>query len=235
MKKFICFFILIIPFLTSSQTRIRLSGFTKYDAWTHLDPFYLDEPGQTADNFRPVNYEERVTQLNLSLDSPLMDFWIGVFGAKVIFSKGWSNRKHKEDNDNYFETTWPMTPYQTESDYIDYGVELYYGFPFSNIKPYLGVGGDLKVEQISSTFIDIDADTNAASDPISAIPVDEHIERRLGYYVVAGVDCIIGRYLYVVPHLKLYINEIEINKKMNIEDRTSDVQLRPGIEIGFIF
>ena len=94
---------------------------------------------------------------------------------------------------------------------------------------------NLKVEQISSTFIDIDADTNAASDPIGAIPVDEHIERRFGYYVVAGVDCIVGRYLYVVPHLKLYINEIEINDKMNIEDRTSDAQLRPGIEIGFIF
>tara|TARA_B100000579_G_scaffold426944_1_gene434865 strand:- start:298 stop:1005 length:708 start_codon:yes stop_codon:yes gene_type:complete len=235
MKKVFCFLILMIPFITSSQTRIRFTGFTEYDAWTHLDPFYLDEPAIDADNFRPVNYEERVTEIKLTIDSPLVEYWIGEFGAKIMFAKGWSNRKHTEDNDGYFEQTWPMTPYQTESDYIDYAVELYYGFPFSNIKPFIGFGGDLKIEQISSLFIDINEDVNAASDPIGAIPVDEHIEKRLGYYIVGGVDCIIGRYLYIAPHIKLYINEIEINKKMNIEDRTSDAQLRPGIEIGFIF
>ena len=103
MKKLICFLILILPFLLHSQTRIRLSGFSEYDAWTHLDPFYIYEPGQGIDDFRPVEYEERVTKIKLTLDAPLMQYWIGVVGAKINFTKGWGNRKHIRDADQYLE------------------------------------------------------------------------------------------------------------------------------------
>ena len=85
MKKIIFIFILIIPFLSYSQTKIRVSGFTEYDSWTHMDPFYIDEPDSDVDNFRPVEYEERVTQLKLALDSPLMKYWIGTMGVKIDF------------------------------------------------------------------------------------------------------------------------------------------------------
>ena len=139
MKKIIYFFIIIIPYISSSQTRVRVSGFTKYDAWTHMDPFYLNKPIQDVDNFRPVEYEERVTELKIVLDSPLMSYWIGKIGVKINFLKGWGNRKHTDDGDEYFEYSWPMTPYQTKRDYIDYGVEVYYGFPMSNLKPYISI------------------------------------------------------------------------------------------------
>ena len=235
MRKMIYVAVLTIPFLCSSQTKIRVSAFSEYDAWTHMDPFYLNEPMQDVDNFRPVEYEERVTELKLSIDSPLMPYWIGVVGAKINFSKGWANRKHINDGDEYFAYSWPMTPYQTKRDYINYGVELYYGFPLSSVKPYIGFGGEFKIEQTSSTFIYIDNQTNAAADPIASIPVDEHIERRFGYYGIVGLDFIVGRHLYVVPHVKLYFNEIEIDEKMSIKDRTDNSQFRPGLEIGFIF
>ena len=126
MKKLIGLFILLLPFLLQSQTRIKISGFSEYDAWTHLDPFYIHAPGQGIDDFRPVEYEERVTKIKLTLDAPLMQYWIGVVGAKINFTKGWGNRKHIRDADQYLEYNFPMTPYQTETDYIDYGIELYY-------------------------------------------------------------------------------------------------------------
>ena len=235
MKKIICVFILIIPSLCSSQTRIRLSGFTNYDSWTHMDPFYIDEPEQDVDNFRPVEYDERVTQIKLTLDSPFMEYWIGTFGARINFTRRWSNQKHHSDGDVYFEYSWPMTPYQTRSNYIKYGVELYYGFPMGTIKPYIGGGSDFKIEQITSTFIYIDNQTNAGANPYASIPVDEHIERRFSYYAVAGVDFVVGRYFYIIPNIKLYFNEIEIDEKMVIRDQTDSAQFRPGIELGFIF
>lgn len=235
MKKIICILILIIPWICHSQTRVRFSGMTNFDAWTHMDPFYLNEPNQDVDNFRPVEYNERVTELKLALDSPLMQYWIGTIGAKIHFLTRWSNRKHINDGDEYFEYSWPMTPYQTKSDMIGYGVELYYGFPMSSFKPYFGIGGAFKIEQISSTFIYIDNQTNAAANPYASIPVDEHIERRFNYYAVAGLDYYIGRYFYIVPHVKLYFDEIEIDEKMVIKDRTNKTQFRPGIEFGFIF
>jgi len=235
MKKIICIFILIMPFLAYSQTKIRVSGFTEYDSWTHMDPFYIDEPDSDVDNFRPVEYEERVTQLKLGLDSPLMKYWIGTVGLKIDFVKKWGNRKHVQDGDAYFEYGFPMTPYQAKSDYIKYGVLLYYGFPMSNFKPYFGFGGEFKIEGITSTFIYIDNQSNASLDPIVSIPVDEHIERRFNYYGVAGIDFIIGRYFYVAPQLRLYFSEIEIDEKHRIRNRTDKSQLRPMIELGFIF
>ena len=87
----------------------------------------------------------------------------------------------------------------------------------------------------SSTFIYIDNQTNAAANPYASIPVDEHIERRFNYYAVAGLDYYIGRHFYIVPHVKLYFDEIEIDEKMVIKDRTNKTQFRPGIEFGFIF
>ena len=235
MKKAFFLFIIIIPLICSSQTRIRISGLTEYDAWTHMDPFYLDKPIQDVDNFRPVEYEERVTRFKLALDSPLMDYWIGTIGAKINFSVLWSNRKHTNDGDDYFEYSWPMTPYQTKRDYIDYGVELYYGFPMSGFKPYIGFGGEFKIEQTSSSFIYIDNQTNAAANPVISIPVDEHVERRFSYYAIIGLDYIVARHLYIVPHIRLYFNEIDIDEKMSIKNRTDGSQFRPGIEIGFIF
>ncbi|MAZ58602.1 MAG: hypothetical protein CMP56_04275 [Flavobacteriales bacterium] len=235
MKRILCVFVLIIPFLCSSQTRIRVSGFSEYDAWTHMDPFYLNEPIADVDNFRPVEYEERVTHIKLSLDSPLMSYWIGIVGAKINFVKGWGNRKHINDGDEYFEYSFPMTPYQTKRDYIDYGVELYYGFPMSSLKPYLGFGGEFRIEQTTSSFIYIDNQTNASADPIASIPVDEHVERRFGYYAIFGLDYIVGRHFYVAPHLKLYFNEVEIDEKISVKNRTDNAQFRPGVEIGFIF
>jgi len=224
-----------MPFLAYSQTKIRVSGFTEYDSWTHMDPFYIDEPDSDVDNFRPVEYEERVTQLKLGLDSPLMKYWIGTVGLKIDFVKKWGNRKHVQDGDAYFEYGFPMTPYQAKSDYIKYGVLLYYGFPMSNFKPYFGFGGEFKIEGITSTFIYIDNQSNASLDPIVSIPVDEHIERRFNYYGVAGIDFIIGRYFYVAPQLRLYFSEIEIDEKHRIRNRTDKSQLRPMIELGFIF
>jgi len=235
MYKIISLGLLLLPFICSSQTRIRVSGTSEYEAWTHLDPFYLNNPVQDVDNFRPVEYEERVTEFKLCLDSPLMRYWIGVIGTKINFKKGWANRKHTNDGDIYFEYSWPMTPYQTKRDYIDYGVELYYGFPMSGLKPYFGVGGEFKIEQISNSFIYIDNQTNAAADPVLSIPVDEHVERRFGYYLTVGLDYIVGRHFYVAPYMKLYFNEIDIDEKMSIKNRTDNSQFRPGIEIGFIF
>lgn len=237
MKNIICVFIIIIPFLSYSQTKIRISGFSEYDSWTHMDPFYMDEPNDFSDidNFRPVEYEERTTQIKLGLDSPLMKYGIGVVGLKIDFVKKWSNRKYINDGDAYFEYAFPMTPYQAKSDYIKYGMLLYYGFPLSNFKPYVGFGGEFKIEGITSTFIYIDEQTNASWDPIVSIPVDEHIERRFNYYGVAGVDVIIGRYFYVIPQLRLYFSEVEIDEKHMIRNRKDKSQMRPMIEIGFIF
>ena len=164
-----------------------------------------------------------------------MSYWIGKIGIKINFLKGWANRKHTDDGDEYFEYSWPMTPYQTKRDYIDYGLEIYYGFPMSNLKPYFGIGGQFQIEQISSSFIYIDNQTNASANPVASIPVDEHIERRFSYYAIAGVDYIVARHFYIIPYVKLYFNEIEIDEKMIIKDRTDKAQLRPGIEIGFIF
>ena len=220
----------------NSQARIKISGFSEYNAWTHLDPFYIYEPGIGIDDFRPVEYEERVTKIKLSLDAPIMPYWIGVIGVKINFTKGWGNRKHIRDADEYLQYNYPMTPYQSERDYIDYGMELYYGFPLSEFKPYFGGGGEFKVEQISNIFIEIDNLTNANAEPISGIPVDEHVERRLTYYLVAGFDYILGRYFYISPQLRLYFNDIEIKDgKMNVIDRIDKSQIRPMIEIGFIF
>ena len=88
MYKIISLGLLLLPFICSSQTRIRVSGTSEYEAWTHLDPFYLNNPVQDVDNFRPVEYEERVTEFKLCLDSPLMRYWIGVIGTKINFKKG---------------------------------------------------------------------------------------------------------------------------------------------------
>ena len=105
----------------------------------------------------------------------------------------------------------------------------------SNLKPYFGIGGQFQIEQIGSSFIYIDNQTNASANPLASIPVDEHIERRFSYYAIAGVDYIVARHFYIIPYVKLYFNEIEIDEKMIIKDRTDKAQLRPGIEIGFIF
>jgi len=237
MRNIIYTFILIIPFISYSQTKIRISGFSEYDSWTHMDPFYENEPSENPDidNFRPVEYEERAIQIKIGIDSPLMKYGIGVLGLKIDFLKKWNNRKHINDGDSYFEYGFPLTPYQTKSDYIKYGMLLYYGLPLSNFKPYIGFGGEFKIEGITSTFIYIDEQTRADLDPIISIPVDEHIERRFNYYGVAGVDVIMGRYFYIVPQLRLYFSEIEIDEKHLIRNRKDKSQLRPMIELGFIF
>ena len=237
MKNIIYTLILIIPLLSYSQTKIRISGFSEYDAWTHMDPFYEVEPNDITDidNFRPVEYEERETQIKLGLDSPLMKYGIGVVGLKIDFVKKWSNRKHIQDGDSYFEYGFPLTPYQTKSDYIKYGMLLYYGLPLANFKPYIGVGGEFKIEGITSTFIYIDDQSNANNDPIISIPVDEHIERRFSYYSVLGVDFIMGRYFYIIPQLRLYFSEVEIDEKHIIRNRKDKSQWRPMIELGFVF
>jgi len=97
------------------------------------------------------------------------------------------------------------------------------------------LGGEFKIEGITSTFIYIDEQTNASFDPIVSIPVDEHVERRFNYYSVAGVDVIIGRYFYVIPQLRLYFSEIEMDEKHMIRNRKDKSQFRPMIELGFIF
>jgi len=230
----IAFIFIILPIICFSQTNIRLSGFTNYDAWTHMDPFYLDEPNQDLDNFRPVEYDERITQIKLTLDNQLMEYWIGAFGVKIHFIRRWSNRKHTVDSDEYFAYNWPMTPYQTRGDYISYGGELYFGVPTGTLKPYFGVGGEFKIEGTTSTFIYIDNQTNAAANPYASIPVDEHVERRFGYYAIVGVDYMVGKF-FIAPFIRLYFNEIKIDEKMIIHDQTDDAQFRPGIELGFIF
>tara|TARA_B110000444_G_C18607116_1_gene485864 strand:- start:36 stop:743 length:708 start_codon:yes stop_codon:yes gene_type:complete len=235
MKKILFFLIIITPYISSAQTNIRISGFSKYDSWTHMDPFYLNEPEQDVDNFRPVEYEERVTEIRIGLDQRIMDYWIGTFGANLLFVKRWSNRKHIRDADTYFEYSWPMTPYQIRSDYISYRIELYYCIMLGEFRPYIGIGGEFKIAQISSTFIYIDNQTNAAANPYASIPVDERIERRFGYFATAGIDYYIAKYLYIRPLVRLYFNEIEIDEKMIIKNRTINTQLRPGIEVGFIF
>ena len=130
----------------------------------------------------------------MTLDSPLMDYWIGKIGTKLSFTRRWSNRKHTVDSDEYFAYSWPMAPYQTQGDYIKYGLELYFGFPMSNMKPYLGVGSEFKIEQISSNYIYLDNQTDAEADPYQFIPIDEHVERRFNYYAIGAVDIIIARY-----------------------------------------
>ena len=237
MKKIIYTFILIIPLLSYSQTKIRISGFSEYDSWTHMDPFYEVEPSNNpdTDNFRPVEYEERETQIKIGLDSPLMKYGTGVVGLKIDFIKKWGNRKHIKDGDAYFEYGFPLTPYQTKSDYIKYGMLLYYGVPLATFKPYFGVGGEFKIEGITSTFIYIDEQTNAALDPIVSIPVDEHIERRFNYYGVLGVDVIMGRHFYIIPQLRLYFSEVQLDEKHMIRDRKDKSQWRPMIELGFVF
>ena len=52
---------------------------------------------------------------------------------------------------------------------------------------------------------------------------------------MVGVDYMVGKSFYVSPFIKLYFNEIDIDEKMMIHDRTDEAQLRPGIELGFIF
>jgi len=237
MKKIIYILVLSIPFLAYSQTKIRISGFSEYDSWTHMDPFYEMEPSENPDidNFRPVEYEERETQIKIGLDSPLMKYGAGIVGLKIDFVKKWNNRKHIKDGDTYFEYGFPLTPYQTKSDYIKYGMLLYYGLPLSNFKPYLGFGGEFKIEGITSTFIYIDDQFNANYDPIISIPVDEHVERRFNYYGVLGVDVTMGRYFYIVPQLRLYFSEVELDEKHIIRNRKDKSQWRPMIELGFVF
>ena len=238
MKKIICILILTIPIICSSQNNklnLRIWAFTNYDAWTHMDPVYLDEPNGDVDNFRPVEYEERKTELRLGLDQLIMEYGPGMFGADLFFIKRWSNRKHISDGDSYFEYGWPMTPYQTRSDYLRYRGSLYYSIPMGSIKPYLGAGGEFTIDQTSSSFIYIDNQTNAGANPYASIPVDEHVERRFGYFLVAGVDCVFSRYFYVRPLIRLYFNEIDIDSKMIIKDQTDAAQFRPSVEIGFIF
>ena len=65
---------LLMPFLCLSQTRFIVSGFTNYDSWIHIDPFYIDEPSADVDNMRPVEYEERETHVQIGVDSPLFSY-----------------------------------------------------------------------------------------------------------------------------------------------------------------
>ncbi len=236
MNRILYLVFLITPILCYSQTRVIVSGFTNYDSWTHMDPFYLSEPLPDADNMRPVEYEERITHIQIGLDSPLMQYWIGYFGAKIHFKKQWSNRKHVEDGDGYFEYNFPMTPYQTRGDYISYGVEIYYGGNNSQpIKPYIGLGTEFKIEEITSTFIYVDNQDNAGSNPYETIPIDEHIERRFAYYAVIGVDYRVAKNLYLGGYIRMYFEEIEIDEKWSVHDRTDNNQLRPGVQLGFMF
>ena len=236
MRKIISILIILLPLISYSQTRIKISGFSEYDAWTHMDPFYIVEPNPDTDNMRPVEYEERNTHIKLGLDSQLMAYWIGVIGVKIDFRKLWGNRKHLNDGDVYFASTYPITPYQTKRDYIKYDLAFYYGGRNNQtIKPYLGFGGEFKIEETTSTFIYIDNQINASADPYVSIPVDEHVERRFNYYGVAGVDVMLRRHFYVSTQLRLYFDEFQIDEKHLIRDRTVETQWRPMIELGFVF
>ena len=236
MKRNFYILFLLIPVLCYSQTRFIVSGFTNYDAWVHMDPFYLIEPSPDTDNVRPVEYEERITHVQIGIDSPLMQYWIGYIGIKVHFKKLWANRKHINDGDAYFENTFPLTPYQTKRDYISYALELYYGgCNCQAIKPYIGLGSEFKIEQNTSSFIYIDNQTNAGANPYEAIPVDEHVERRFAYYAVLGVDYRVARNLYVGAHIRMYFDEVEIDNKWRVHDRVDNEQFRTGVEIGFMF
>ena len=68
-----------------------------------------------------------------------------------------------------------------------------------------------------------------------AIPVDEHVERRFAYYAVGGVDYRVAKNLYVGAYIRMYFNEIEIDDKWRVHDRVDNAQIRPGIELGFMF
>tara|TARA_Y100000766_G_C18869281_1_gene587388 strand:+ start:170 stop:907 length:738 start_codon:yes stop_codon:yes gene_type:complete len=239
MYKLIYLFVFILPYLAVSQskalhTRILINAWSEYDSWTHLDPFYLDEPFQDVDNFRPVDYEERHTYLNLDFEQLIMPSPIGFWASRINFTRGWRNRKHIQDSDIDFEYNWPMTPYQTKSNYIKYAFEIVHGFQPVNIWPYIGLGGDFRIDQITSSFIYIDNQTNAAADPIQSIPVDERVERRFRYYAVAGMELYAMPKLIVMPYVKLFFNEIDVDDKMIIKDRTDEAQFRPGIKILYL-
>ena len=236
MKRNLYILFLLLPIVCCCQTRFIVSGFTNYDAWVHMDPFYINEPSSDVDNMRPVEYEERVTHVQIGVDSPLMQYWIGYVGVKIHFKKLWANRKHINDGDGYFENTFPMTPYQTRRDYISYALELYFGGSNSQpIKPYIGLGSEFKIEEITSNFIYINNDTDASANAYEAIPVDEHVERRFAYYAVGGVDYRVAKNLYVGAYIRMYFNEIEIDDKWRVHDRVDNAQIRPGIELGFMF
>jgi len=200
-----------------------------------MDPFYLDEPNPDVDNFRPVEYEERITTLHLGITQTLMKYKIGWFGVGIHFKRQWSNRKHIKDGDAYFEYGAPMTPYQTRGDYIGYNTRLYYFVNISGVKPAVGIGGEFKIEQISSRFIYIDNQINASANPYAAIPVDEHIERRFAYYIYTSINYSPMKHVLIQPEIRLYFNEIEIDEKMVIRDQTDEAQLRPMITGRFYF
>ena len=237
MKVIIYIFILILPLLSYSQNTKGSIGFwSDYDTWIHMDPFYLDEPTTDVDNFRPVEYEERNTFFSLGITQTIMAFGPGNFGVDLDFIRGWRNRKHTKDEEAYFEYNFPMTPYQIKSDYIKYRMQLGYFMDLGELKiTILGAGGEFKIEQISSRFIYIDNQTNASANPYAAIPVDEHVERRFAYYIFSDVRYTPVKHFRVNFGLRLYFNEIDIDEKMLIGDRTDDAQLRPFIGARFYF
>lgn len=212
-------------------TRVLVNAWSEYDTWTHLDPFYINEPSQTADNFRPVDYEERHTYINLDFEQFIMRSPIGAFRARLNFTRGWKNRKHTQDSDIDFQYNWPMTPYQTKSNYINYSFELVNSFYPIDLHPYFGIGGDFRIDQITSSFIYIDNQNSASADPIQSIPVDERVERRFRYYAVAGMEIYILPRMILMPNVKLFFNEIDIDEKMAIKDRQDKSQFRPGIKV----
>ncbi|MBF25702.1 MAG: hypothetical protein CMP49_04210 [Flavobacteriales bacterium] len=232
MKKLIYIFIFYLILNSESiaqNTRGEIGFWSTYDSWVHMDPFYIDEPNTDVDNFRPVEYEQRITSLNLGISQTLMKYKIGWFGVGIHFTRRWSNRKHIKDGDAYFESGAPMTPYQTRGDYINYNTRLFYFTDFGGVKPAIGIGGEFKIEQISSRFIYIDNQTNASANPYFSIPVDEHIERRFAYYLFTAVEYNPVKHFFIRPELRLYFNEIEIDEKMLIKDQTDEAQLRPMI------
>tara|TARA_B100000902_G_C27319427_1_gene923388 strand:+ start:4995 stop:5597 length:603 start_codon:yes stop_codon:yes gene_type:complete len=200
-----------------------------------MDPFYLNEPTTDIDNFRPVEYEERNTFFKLGITQSLMAFGPGSFAVSLDFQRGWRNRKHTKDEEAYFEYNFPMTPYQLKTDYIEYDMQFSYFIDLGAIQPHVGIGGEFKIEQISSRFIYIDNQTNASANPYAAIPVDEHVERRFAYYIFSDLRYRPVKHFWLHAGLRLYFNEIDIDEKMLIGDRTDDSQLRPFIGAYFAF
>ena len=50
-----------------------------------------------------------------------------------------------------------------------------------------------------------------------------------------GVDYRVAKNLYIGGYVRMYFEEIEIDDKWSVHDRTDDTQLRPGIQLGFMF
>ena len=213
MKKKI-FLLIIIPFISLSQSGISISGLSQFNVGQSIFP--------SNEGFHPVSYEVRNNKITLSIFRG-RKLKIGTIAVKGNVSYDINNTYY------YAESNLNIPNYEVIKRSLIPSLELWY-IVFQNEKVFIytslgsyGVIENLNIDQESNVDLEIS--------------VYEH--NGIIPFIRTGVQLNYGRF-FINPFISFDLQKIDFNKfndifEANLKEAIENYTIRTGLEFGIMF